>query len=182
MQDGNVKDFTMLDTRLIRFKGCICVLDNDELRKEIQAEANTTQYSVHPGTTKMYHDLKGSYSRYLPLMEFLYNNNYQSTIGVALYEILYRRKCRSPLHWDELGERKLLGPDAVQNTIEAIQKIRERNLGEEVWQEGKTESQEDLSFDERLVKILDRKGKVLRNKTFSLVKVMWRNNVVEEAT
>ncbi|XP_062103800.1 uncharacterized protein LOC133814913 [Humulus lupulus] len=42
--------------------------------------------------------------------------------------------------------------------------------------------QEDLSFNERPVKILDRKDKVLRNKTISLVKVMWRNNVVEEAT
>ncbi|XP_062085358.1 uncharacterized protein LOC133791445 [Humulus lupulus] len=42
--------------------------------------------------------------------------------------------------------------------------------------------QEDLSFDERPVKILDRKDKVLRNKTISLVKVLWRNNVVEETT
>ncbi|XP_062086144.1 uncharacterized protein LOC133792252 [Humulus lupulus] len=42
--------------------------------------------------------------------------------------------------------------------------------------------QEDLSFDERLVKILDRKDKLLRNKTISFVKVLWRNNGVEEAT
>ncbi|KAM6562545.1 hypothetical protein CsatB_022543 [Cannabis sativa] len=42
--------------------------------------------------------------------------------------------------------------------------------------------QEDLSFEERPVKILDRKDKVLRNKTISLVKVLWRNSVVEEAT
>ncbi|XP_062085802.1 uncharacterized protein LOC133791911 [Humulus lupulus] len=42
--------------------------------------------------------------------------------------------------------------------------------------------QEDLSFDERPVKILNRKDNVLRNKTISLVKMMWRNNVVEEAT
>ncbi|XP_062085889.1 uncharacterized protein LOC133791996 [Humulus lupulus] len=42
--------------------------------------------------------------------------------------------------------------------------------------------QEDLSFDEHSVKILDQKDKVLRKKTISLVKVMWRNNVIEEAT
>ncbi|XP_062103888.1 uncharacterized protein LOC133815008 [Humulus lupulus] len=40
--------------------------------------------------------------------------------------MLYGRKCRSPLHWDELGERKLLGPDVVQHTNKAIQKIRAR--------------------------------------------------------
>ncbi|XP_062080294.1 uncharacterized protein LOC133785048 [Humulus lupulus] len=42
--------------------------------------------------------------------------------------------------------------------------------------------QEELSFDEHSVKILDRKDKVLRNKTISLVKVLWRNNFVDEAT
>ncbi|XP_030509074.2 uncharacterized protein LOC115723737 [Cannabis sativa] len=41
---------------------------------------------------------------------------------------------------------------------------------------------EDLSFEERPMKILDRKDKVLRNKTIPWVKVLWRNNVVEEAT
>ncbi|XP_062113083.1 uncharacterized protein LOC133824232 [Humulus lupulus] len=47
---------------------------------------------------------------------------------------------------------------------------------------GSVAYKEDLSFDESLVKILDRKDKVLRNKIISLVKVLWRNNAVEEAT
>ncbi|XP_060961742.1 uncharacterized protein LOC133031959 [Cannabis sativa] len=51
----------------------------------------------------------GSWSKYLPLMEFSYNNSYQATIGMAPYEMLYGRKCRSPLHWDEVGERRYLG-------------------------------------------------------------------------
>ncbi|GAB2298214.1 hypothetical protein Dimus_038521 [Dionaea muscipula] len=41
---------------------------------------------------------------------------------------------------------------------------------------------EDLTFEEQPVEILDRKDKVLRNKTVPLVKVLWRNQVVEEAT
>ena len=40
----------------------------------------------------------------------------------------------------------------------------------------------DLSYEERPVQVLDRKDKVLRNKTIPLVKVLWRNNKVEEAT
>ena len=62
------------------------------------------------------------------MIEFSYNNSYQSTIGVAPYEMLYGRKCRSPIHWDETGERRYLGPEAVQRTSEAIDKIRARML------------------------------------------------------
>ncbi|CAN6697774.1 unnamed protein product [Malus baccata var. baccata] len=40
----------------------------------------------------------------------------------------------------------------------------------------------DLTYDEEPVTILDWKDKVLRNKTMSLVKVLWRNHSVEEAT
>ena len=73
-------------------------------------------------------DFGGSWSKYLPLIEFSYNNSYQSTIGVAPYEMLYGRKCRSPIHWDEMGERKYLGPESVQEAAEAIEKIRARML------------------------------------------------------
>ncbi|XP_050133230.1 uncharacterized protein LOC126609334 [Malus sylvestris] len=40
----------------------------------------------------------------------------------------------------------------------------------------------DLTYDEVLVMILDWKDKVLRNKIIRMVKVMWRNHSVEEAT
>ncbi|CAN6716985.1 unnamed protein product [Malus baccata var. baccata] len=40
----------------------------------------------------------------------------------------------------------------------------------------------DLTYDEEPVTILDWKDKVLRNKTVSLVKVLWKNHSVEEAT
>ncbi|KAM2016550.1 hypothetical protein FF2_046143 [Malus domestica] len=40
----------------------------------------------------------------------------------------------------------------------------------------------DLSYDEEPVTILDWKDKELRNKTMRLVKVLWRNHLVEEAT
>ena len=40
----------------------------------------------------------------------------------------------------------------------------------------------DLTYDEELVTLLDWKDKKLRNKTVCLVKVLWRNHSVEEAT
>ncbi|KAM6577664.1 hypothetical protein CsatB_029501 [Cannabis sativa] len=44
------------------------------------------------------------------------------------------------------------------------------------------ELQPDMTYEEQPVQILDRKDKVLRNKTIALVKVLWRNSKVEEAT
>ena len=45
---------------------------------------------------------------------------------MAPYEALYGRKCHSPVHWDEAGERKYLGPELVEQATEAIKNIRER--------------------------------------------------------
>ena len=42
--------------------------------------------------------------------------------------------------------------------------------------------QNDLSYEEEPVQILDRKEQVLRSKSFQLVKVLWRSHQVEEAT
>jgi len=62
----------------------------------------------------------------LPLVEFTYNNSYQAFIGMAPYEALYGRKCHTPICWDEIGERKLLGPKMVQITAEKVRVIRQR--------------------------------------------------------
>ena len=59
-------------------------------------------------------DLKGNWDDHLPLVEFAYNNSYHASIGMAPYEALYRRRCRSLLYWTEVGDKKLLGPQTVQ--------------------------------------------------------------------
>ncbi|KAK6160689.1 hypothetical protein DH2020_004070 [Rehmannia glutinosa] len=45
---------------------------------------------------------------------------------MAPYEALYGRKCRSPAHWDEVGERKIFGPEIIEKTVGVIAKIRDR--------------------------------------------------------
>jgi len=45
-------------------------------------------------------DHMGSLSEMLPLLEFTYNNSYHSSIGMAPYEALYGRRCRTLLCWN----------------------------------------------------------------------------------
>ena len=51
-----------------------------------------------------------------------------------------------------------------------------------VWESDPIEVHEDFSYEEQPVHILDRKDKTLRNKVMLLVKVLWCNQKVEEAT
>ena len=45
---------------------------------------------------------------------------------MAPYEALYGRKCRTPVCWDEVRERQLVGLEIVQMTMEKIQLIQDR--------------------------------------------------------
>ena len=58
-------------------------------------------------------DYEGSWDKHIPLVEFVYNNSFQSSIGMVPYKVLYRRKCRTPLCWIELSEEKIIGPDLI---------------------------------------------------------------------
>ncbi|KAA0063495.1 pol protein [Cucumis melo var. makuwa] len=195
----------------------------------------------------------------------------EATIGMAPFEALYGKCCRSPVCWGEVGEQRLMGPELVQSTNEAIQKIRSRmhtaqsrqksyadvrrkdlefEIGDKVFlkvapmrgvlrfeRRGKLsprfvgpfeilerigpvayrlalppslstvhdvfhvsmlrkyvpdpshvvdyeplEIDENLSYTEQPVEVLAREVKILRNKEIPLVKVLWQNHRVEEAT
>ena len=216
-------------------------------------------------------DFEGSWEDHLPLVEFAYNNSYHASIGMPPYEALYGRKCRSPMCWDEVGERKMLGPELVQQTAEVVRIIhlrlraaqerqkkyadlhrqkRDFEVGSHVFlkvspwkgkirfgKKGKLsprfigpfevlrrigevayevalppelehihnvfhvsvlrpykpdykhvisyepiQIEKDLSYEEIPIRIIDRKGQVLRNKVIPSVKVIWRNQSIEEAT
>ena len=71
-------------------------------------------------------DYEGSWDRHIPLVEFVYNNSFQSSIGMAPYEALYGRKCRTPLCWTELSERNVIGPDLIREIEEKVKMIREK--------------------------------------------------------
>ena len=70
-------------------------------------------------------EFKGSWDTHLALMEFAYNNNYQASIEMAPFEALYGRKCRTSVCWDEVGKRRLVGPELVQITSDKVKVVRD---------------------------------------------------------
>jgi hypothetical protein len=60
----------------------------------------------------------------LPLAKFSYNNSYQTSLKMAPFEALYGRRCRTPLSWSQIGERKIFGPDLVTEAEEKVKTIQ----------------------------------------------------------
>ncbi|GJU23010.1 putative nucleotidyltransferase, ribonuclease H [Tanacetum coccineum] len=74
--------------------------------------------------------LKGSnfcsWDEYLCLVEFAYNNSWHASIKAAPFELLYGRKCRAPICWDEVGERLIEGPELIEITNEKVAVAKEK--------------------------------------------------------
>jgi hypothetical protein len=61
MEAGKANCFRRDDQGIIWFNNRIVVPKNEEIRQQILDEAHLSRYSIHPGSTKMYHDLKQHY-------------------------------------------------------------------------------------------------------------------------
>nr|GFC76320.1 retrotransposable element Tf2 [Tanacetum cinerariifolium] len=51
---------------------------------------------------------------YICLVEFAYNNSWHASIKCASFEMLYGRKCRALICWDQVGERVIEGPEMIE--------------------------------------------------------------------
>nr|GEY84446.1 putative nucleotidyltransferase, ribonuclease H [Tanacetum cinerariifolium] len=71
----------------------------------------------------------GNWDDYICLVEFAYNNSWHASIKCAPFEMLYGRKCRAPICWDQVGERVIEGPEMIEVTnakvIVAKEKLKE---------------------------------------------------------
>ena len=59
------------------------------------------------------------------MIEFAYNDSYQTSLKMALYEALYGRKYRTPLYWTELRKGQIQEVDLVKGTEEKVRVIRD---------------------------------------------------------
>nr|GEY90598.1 reverse transcriptase domain-containing protein [Tanacetum cinerariifolium] len=71
-------------------------------------------------------DFRNGWERHLPLIEFSYNNSYHASMKATPFEVLYGRKCRSPICWAEVGDAQLTGPEIIQEITEKIVQIKQR--------------------------------------------------------
>ncbi|GJY88902.1 putative reverse transcriptase domain-containing protein, partial [Tanacetum coccineum] len=123
-------------------------------------------------------DFKGSWDVHLPLVEFLYNNSYHSSVRCALFEAMYGRKCHLPIIWAEV-EGQLIGPELVQDTTEKISQIKDRHKAarDQVFADPTLKVPLDeirvdakLNFVEEPVKILEREFKKFKRSRIVIVK------------
>ncbi|GJR56577.1 putative reverse transcriptase domain-containing protein [Tanacetum coccineum] len=114
------------------------------LRSVIMHESHKSKYSIHPGSEKIYQDMKklcwwpnmkadiATYvSKCLTYARVKAEHQrpsgfYHASIKAAPYEALYGRKCRSPVCWAEVREAQLTGPELIQETTKKIVLIKQR--------------------------------------------------------
>jgi hypothetical protein len=66
-----------------------------------------------------------SWDKSLSYAEFPYNNSYQESLKMAPFEMLYGRRCRTTLLWNETRERNVFGPNILQEAEKQVHMVRE---------------------------------------------------------
>ncbi|GJY93985.1 putative reverse transcriptase domain-containing protein [Tanacetum coccineum] len=153
-------------------------------------------------------DFGNSWDRHLPLVEFSYNNSYHASIKAVPYEALYRRKCKSPVCWSEVGDSQLTGPELIRDTTEKIaspwkgavrfekcRKLSPHYIGpfkivaRKCLAEGDVVvPMEEIQLDDKLymieepVEIVDKEVKRLKHSRIPIVKVRWNSQRGPEFT
>jgi hypothetical protein len=61
IKEDKARGFSIDDQGMLWYKKCICVPEIKEIRELVLREAHDSAYSIHIGSTKMYHDLKSRY-------------------------------------------------------------------------------------------------------------------------
>ncbi|WVZ76321.1 hypothetical protein U9M48_024305 [Paspalum notatum var. saurae] len=66
-----------------------------------------------------------SWDKSLPYAVFSYNNSYQASLKKSPFEALYGRRCRTPLFWNQTGEKQVFGPDLIRDAEQQIKMVCE---------------------------------------------------------
>jgi hypothetical protein len=128
---GKVPDFREDEQGTMWFKNRICVPEIKELRETILKEAHDSAYSIHPGSTKMYQDLKQRY--------WWYGMKKDVAAHVALCDTCQRVKAEyqrpagllQPLKipeckWEEIGMNFIVGLPHTHDGYDSIWVIVDR--------------------------------------------------------
>jgi hypothetical protein len=84
----------------------------------------------------------------LAFAEFSYNNGYHTSLKKAPFEVLYGRKCRTPLMWSEVGDCVIENPDFIKAAEEKITEVLENIRIAQSRQKSYTDKRrQELKFD-----------------------------------
>jgi hypothetical protein len=67
----------------------------------------------------------GSWDKNLPWAEFSYNISYQESLKMAPIEVLYGRRCHTPLNWIESGEKVIFHLDIINEAEAMVRRIQD---------------------------------------------------------
>ena len=116
-------------------------------------------------------DFGGKWEQHMTLVEFAYNNSFHASIQMAPYEALYGRKCRSPIHWEEVGERQTLDLTTIpwmEEAYEKVKKIRQTLQTAQSRQKSYADNRrKDLEFqvgDKVFLRLTPLKGSIIAKK------------------
>jgi hypothetical protein len=128
---GKVPEFREDEQGTIWFKNRICVPEIKHLRESILKEAHDSAFSIHPGSTKMYQDLKHKY--------WWYSMKKDVAAHVALCDVCQRVKAEhqrptgllQPLQvpewkWEEIGMDFIVGLPRTRDGYNSIWVIVDR--------------------------------------------------------
>ncbi|XP_012468731.1 uncharacterized protein LOC105786799 [Gossypium raimondii] len=194
---------------ILNFRGRLCVPQNVDLRQVILNEVHSSPYPMHPVdrflksahfvAVRTNSSLKKLAELYIAEIVRLYgvqvsiisdrDLSFQASIHMAPFEALYGKKCRNPLCWTKLDEKRVVGVDLDRETEEKVKLKCERlkeatnryksyvdlNRRDNEFQIGdkylsdslhivpveEIEVQPNLTFDEEPIEILDHEMKVL---------------------
>ena len=71
-------------------------------------------------------DFGGHWDKFLPLVEFSYNNSYHSSIDMSPFESLCGRRCRFPIGWFDVFEVRYWSTDILRESLKKVKFIREK--------------------------------------------------------
>ena len=110
---------------MLRYQGRLCVPDVDGLRDQILEEAYGSRYSIHPVSTKMYHDLREIYwweGLRRDIAEFLSKcSNRQQVKAKHLKSGVLLQEIRIPTWmWEDINMNFVVGLPRTHNSYDSI--------------------------------------------------------------
>ncbi|WMV14103.1 hypothetical protein MTR67_007488 [Solanum verrucosum] len=111
---------------VLRYQDHLCVPNIDDLREHILKEAHSSRGTQF--TSQFWKSFQKGLGTKVKLNTSFHPqiDGYQSSISIAPFEAIYRRRCRSPIGWFEVGEVALIGPELVHEAIEKAERGQNR--------------------------------------------------------